>query len=112
MKYNPYRVNLEKPNKLEVKKTLRQKFNDLFKKYHANSLFQSVSIVIVVLIFAAFGSLIAFLIKHIFNINESFVVLMLYCTLFFPIFGSFLWGIFMFKMIINDVFESFSRELD
>jgi hypothetical protein len=111
MKYNPYRVNLEKPNKLEVKKTLRQKFNDFFKKYHANSLFQSISIVIVVLIFAAFGSLIAFLIKHIFNVNESFVVLILYCTLFFPMFGSFLWGIFIIKMVAKDFFESFSKEL-
>ncbi len=112
MKYNPYRINLEKPNKLEVKKTLRQKFNDFFKKHHANSLFQSISLVIVVLILAMLGFLIALPIKYIFNVKENFVPLIFYCTLFLPIFGSFLWGIFIMKMIVNDIFESFSKELD
>lgn len=110
MQFEPYHTSAEKEVEVKQQQTLKQKFNAIFKRYHANGWFQFGMILSVLCLFGLVGVIEASILFAVFHLQGDFGDWALMCgTIVTP---TFLFIASAFKFLVQSLFEDVARNLE
>ncbi len=109
MQFEPYRTSAEKEVEVKQQQTLKQKFNAIFKRYHANGWFQIGIIFSLLCLFGLVGLITTSILFAVFHLHDDFGIWVILFSIITPVLLFFAWAI---NLMVQGVFEDVARNLE